>query len=168
MQKLAIQCYGYMFLKEQDNNYLQQQGINLDNYAFNNGDELYYEIPGQGKIRAIVKELAIPKPFNGRSLRIAARRVKMINELGIFIQDVRDNSFINGYCCDFGSSMTLPSPVFDAEAIWSRPIDDLGNFDDMIEYLTKNGLKTRLKVAPNYDYKTKLRNPGFDFEVEDK
>jgi hypothetical protein len=155
---LVIKCHGYMYLREGDKKKLQEMGLDLRTDVLDN--KLQLALEGGGRVRAIVKDLAISTTsVNSRNVRAALRRVKKLNELQIYNRDILAENFVSGRLVDFGSSWTEPHIILDAlkpDDAEDKRLKDLVNFDDMIE---EEEIKTRprLRVLPNMEYRKKLR-----------
>ena len=156
-EKLAVKCHGYIFLSKKDEKYLQEQGIDLGSHLLDN--KLRRATGGQGRIRAIVKDLAPEnKPINNSNLTEALRKVKQLNELKIYNRDIRAENFKGPHIVDFGSSWTEPHcllAALDKFGDNDSRIVDLAMFDDMI---FEEKIKTKLVAMPNLEYREKLRS----------
>lgn len=156
--QLAVKCHGYMYLRERDKRKLEQMGLDLGTDILDN--ELRRALPGGGRVRAIVKDLAPGKTcITSKNVRAALGRVRRLNELHIYNRDIRAENFRAGKLVDFGSSWTEPHIILDAldaeEAEDSR-LEDLVMFDDMIE---EESIKTRprLQAMPKADLRRSSR-----------
>lgn len=156
-RQIAIPCHGFLILKDQDKQLLQERGIDLgvDN-------DLPQKTGENGQVRAIVKDLALPDPgVNASSLLGILRDIRWLKTLQIYNRDIRVENFKNGQLVDFGSAVTEPHCILSAfdknnkkEAIDAR-LEDLIMFDDMV---TEEGIKTEIRAMPNRSYCRKLRS----------
>jgi hypothetical protein len=156
--QLAVKCHGYIYLGDGDKKKLEEMGLDLRTDVLD--EKLRRALEGGGRVRAIVKDLALSQAsVNSSNVRAALQRVRKLNELQIYNRDVRAENFVGGKLVDFGSSWTEPHIILDAlepdEAEDSR-LEDIVMFDDMIE---EEEIKTRPRVRAlaNVEYRKKLR-----------
>lgn len=156
--QLAVKCHGYIYLGDEDKEKLQKMGLDLGTDVLD--EKLKRALDGGGRVRAIVKDLALSHTsVNSRNVRAALERVRKLNELQIYNRDIRAENFVGGKLVDFGSSWTEPHVILNAlepdEAEDSR-LEDLVMFDDMIE---EEDIKTRpaVRALANVEYRKKLR-----------
>ena len=146
-----------MFLSKEGEAYLEDQGIDLGRDTLDN--KLLKATGGQGRIRAIVKDLEPGDvTINAQNLRKALTNIRLLNKLKIYNRDVRAENFKNGYLVDFGSAWTEPHCLLDALADWmarDSRLEDLVMFADMI---AEEEIKTKLVVLPDFDFRDKLRS----------
>lgn len=156
--QLAVKCHGYIYLGEDDKRRLQKMGLDLRTDVLD--ENLLRALEGGGRVRAIVKDLALAQTsVNSKNVRAALDRVRKLNELKIYDRDIRAENFVGGKLVDFGSSWTEPHIILDAlepDDIEDSRLEDMVMFDDMIE---EEGIKTKpkLQAVPNVEYRKKLR-----------
>ena len=156
--QLAVKCHGYIYLGDGDKKKLQEIGLDLGTDVLD--EKLRQALDGGGRVRAIVKDLALSHTsVNSRNVRAALERVRKLNELQIYNRDIRAENFVGGKLVDFGSSWTEPHIILDAlepDDVEDSRLEDLVMFDDMIE---EEEIKTRPKVRAlaNVEYRKNLR-----------
>jgi hypothetical protein len=97
-RQIAVPCHGFLILKDQDKQLLQERGVDLgvDNALLQNTGE-------NGQVRAIVKDLALPDPgVNASSLVGILRDIRWLKKLQIYNRDIRVENFRNSQLVDFG------------------------------------------------------------------
>ena len=154
---VAVPCHGYLFLQEQDAQFLRENGTDLNGGAVD--DELLRVNGEDGRVRAIVKDF-VPADagINTRTLRRILRDIRSLNKLGIYVRDIRTDNFKAGQLVDFGLSRTEPHCVLDSldeMAAWHSKVEDLVMFDNMV---AEEGLVTNVRAMPNTAYCLKLRS----------
>ena len=146
-QELAVPCHGYLFLQERDTQILREKGVDLDEALI---DKLLQVNGGDTRVRAIVKDF-VPGDagVNAGSVCGILGDIRALNQLGIYIGDVRADNFKAGKCVDFGLSLTEPHwkmELSDEETRWHMEVVDLVRFDEMVK---NEGLVTSVRGMPN-------------------
>ena len=134
VQKIAVRCYGFMFLQERDAKILRDRKIDL---RLEHADMGYQEDAIWAcKPRAIIKALAPSKTgLREISLQAFLKHIVRLNSLGILIQDVQERNIRGGKLVDFGSSWTAPHKLLNAlhgVALSERLLIDRSMFDQMV------------------------------------
>ncbi|KAI0405748.1 kinetochore Sim4 complex subunit FTA2-domain-containing protein [Xylaria palmicola] len=158
-EKIAAKCHGYIFLDADAQRWLENQGIDLGTDMLN--EELIPIVGGAGRPRAIVKDFEIAGPALDKQtplqIRKCFRRVWLLNKLGIYNRDVREDNFRNGWLVDFDTSYTLPHdlysalPPFEAKATQG---EDVAMFEDMLE---EAGINMKFLATKKYNLRPRLK-----------
>jgi hypothetical protein len=156
-RELAVPCHGYLFLQKRDMQFLRKQGVNLDQDDVD--AELLQVNREDGRVRAIVKDF-VPgdSGVEAGNLREILRDIRELNELGIYVADVRADNFRGGKLVDFGLANTEPHCIMKSlneDMLMNERLVDLVMFDDMVE---EEGLVTTVKAMPDAKYCSKLRS----------
>lgn len=155
-----VPCHGYFFLRESDQQALENEGfdLGLEHPHFN--VEYQKSTPGGLRVRAIVKDLA-PRDsgVNGKSLRHVLQGIKALNKHQIYNRDIRIDNFRDGRIIDFGSSWTEPHLLLDAlneKAARGFRLADRVQFDQMVkdEEIPNPGW---VRAMPSIQYRKRLR-----------
>ena len=151
-QDIIVPCHGFLFLSNDDMQLLESKGIDLGARG------------ETGLARAIVKEYIPPGTGHGitnKSLRSTLGKLRRLNRLKIYTQDIRLDNFLGGKLVDFGQAITEPHYRMEhfektnpAEARDTRSTD-LVMFDEMV---AEERFLTSVKALPNQVYRGKLRN----------
>lgn len=155
--QVAATCHGYLFLSEQDEESLENFGIDL---GLDDVDiDFQQKAEGGCRPRAIVKDLVLgDSGIDKKSARRILRGIKALNKVKIYNQDIRLDNFKDGQIVDFGSSWTEPHGLLDAlheRAVQSTKIRDLVRFDEMIR---NEEIQTDVRAMRNTQYCKKLRS----------
>jgi hypothetical protein len=156
-RQIVVPCHGYIFLKERDEQMLEERGVDLGRDAL---DDEFRQVAGEDdRARAIVKDFAPEDTgVHAKNLRKILRGIRSLNKLGIYNRDIRAENFKNGRLVDFGSSWTEPHSILsslDEVEARSTRVEDLVMFDDMVE---EEEITTDIRAMPNLDYCKKLRS----------
>ncbi|KAH7302834.1 kinetochore Sim4 complex subunit FTA2-domain-containing protein [Stachybotrys elegans] len=141
----AVPCYGYLLLSEEDEQYLESQGVDLAASTSDSEDEP--EVMQRRPIRALVKALASPK--SGVTVRRQGKiyaNILELNAIGIYNRDIRAGNYRDGLLVDFGSAMVDPDIILD-----KLYQDDKENVYTQDESMFKTMLedeKIRMKINP--------------------
>jgi hypothetical protein len=159
-REIAIKCYGFLILKEQDRKLLQERGVDL---GITHLDRTLREKTGEsGQVRAIVKDLAPPDSgVNPRNLKMILSDIRRLKKLKIYNRDIRAENFKGGKLVDFGSAVTEPHCILSAfdeiakEEARDTRSEDLVMFDDMV---AEEEIETDVRAMPNLEYCQRLRS----------
>ena len=147
-EQLAIRCHGYIFLSDEDKEYLTGKGY-----------DSALKINSRVEVRALVKDLATDNHgIHYETIKNTLKDIKALNELGIYKLDVRVDNYRDGKLVDFGSSWTEEHNILSAmddESAAEYRIEDLVMFDQMV---AKTGIRTTIRARPNPLYLCKLRS----------
>ncbi|GAP87996.1 hypothetical protein SAMD00023353_3200350 [Rosellinia necatrix] len=160
-EQIAIKCYGYLLLDDNNVRWLEKEGIDLDHQLLDH--ELRKALGGDTRVRAIVKQFEKnPARIHAGNIRRAWRSVYLLNNsLKIHNMDIKADNFIGHKLVDFGSSWTEPHKLLDylggvKETIAeSYRLKDAVNFEEMIE---GEEIPTRLQVRAISEHQ--LRSKG--------
>ncbi|KAK2609321.1 hypothetical protein QQS21_002102 [Conoideocrella luteorostrata] len=131
---IAVPCYGYLFLQEEDQIVLHERELDLELWNIN----VDYQrlTPGGLNPRAIVKDIAPAETgVNGDSLQKILRDVTSLNRQGIYNMDIKKDNYRGGRLVDFGSSWTKPHLLLDAcnaRQSYASRAADRAMFDEMV------------------------------------
>ncbi|CAK7227114.1 hypothetical protein SCUCBS95973_006433 [Sporothrix curviconia] len=172
--ELALPCYGYILLDEENERRLQDK-FNLEF----NGDSEYSEEDMRGRflgeqsgkpppIRCILKAFGYTHSRDDQTtnfpvplVRRLIRETTQLQQLGIFYHDMRLENLVNDKLGDFSTAITVPhfltnpelNPHLSAEQIadleretFSRTINDYWNFIEMFCHMEDNpGQRSKLR-----------------------
>ncbi|KAI3565733.1 kinetochore Sim4 complex subunit FTA2-domain-containing protein [Fusarium oxysporum f. sp. albedinis] len=136
---VAVPCHGFFFLKNKDQETLQNRNIDL---GLDLVDMDYQRSAiGGRRARAIVKDLASSNSgITSTTIRKILSKVVLMNKAGIYNMDIRIGNFCDGQLVDFGSSWTEPHALLaslsreaaaeTAERLKRYIACDLGHTDD--------------------------------------
>ncbi|KAK2591286.1 hypothetical protein QQS21_011038 [Conoideocrella luteorostrata] len=131
---IAVPCHGYLFLREEDQNVLDERKIELE--LWNVDMDYQTSTPGGCKPRAIVKDIApTDTGVNSDSLERILRNLTRLNKQGIYNMDIRKDNYCAGRLVDFGSSWTEPHMILDAcnaRQSYASRAADRAMFDEMV------------------------------------
>ncbi|KAI1317819.1 kinetochore Sim4 complex subunit FTA2-domain-containing protein [Xylariaceae sp. FL0255] len=159
-EDLAVKCYGYLLLDEEQERYLLEHftDINGARLKFHEGDDsledgdplsrIRCKDARPSPIRCIVKEFGPTDPdLKSSDVRRILREIIQLQQLGIIQIDVAHRQLVGGKLCDFSVAITVPHIITSPELnprltpYWvSRmefeafqfSISDYWDFDDMI------------------------------------
>ena len=124
-----------------------------------NRPEKEYDLPiaQRQPFRAIVKELVRHRVRLARVPQM--RDLLALQEMGVYVRDVRQDNYVNGKLVDFSQSCTKPHVMLDASFRSQNLIDkeiqgDLRDFDRMME---EAGILVRHKAGSEPDQSSRLR-----------
>lgn len=148
---IAVRCYGHMTIPAEREDELADPPFETDEW---NRPEKEYDQPKHERqpFRAIVKELVRCRK---RLSRVAQMRKDLLalHKIGVYVQDIRQENYINGKLVDFSKSWTAPHALLDSKIRSQNLIDaeirgDLLDFECMME---EAGIRTSSKafVEPN-------------------
>lgn len=146
--EIAVRCYGFMAVSPEREEDLTALPFNIDTSEWNRPEQ-EYDWPNTTRqpFRAIVKELVRSKK---RLNRVAQMRKDLLalHDMGVYIQDIREDNYINGKLVYFSRSWTDPHIMLDPKIRSQRLINleiegDLLAFDRMLE---EAGIRTRMKA----------------------
>ncbi|KAF2965091.1 hypothetical protein GQX73_g8476 [Xylaria multiplex] len=143
--KLAVRCYGYVFLPHTVEHQIERQfGISdWNRKAEDNGSQL----------RAIIKDYIKWKTVcNRTSFETMRKNLEELNELGIYNMDIRKDNYLGGRLFDFSIAITVPHlslwlKLRSKEQIFEDMDDDLECFDDMVERMRERRTPRAKPVA---------------------
>lgn len=158
--KIAVCCYGFMAVSAEREEELAAAPFDIDSDEWNRPEEEYdWPITARQPFRAIVKELARSKK---RLTRVAQMREDLLalHDMRIYVQDIREDNYINGKLVDFSHSWTDPHMMLDPKIRSQERINDdiegdLLTFDRMLE---EAGIRSRLKALPGSNEPGRLRS----------
>ncbi|KAJ0129827.1 hypothetical protein V3481_019045 [Fusarium oxysporum f. sp. vasinfectum] len=132
---VAVPCHGFFFLKNKDQETLQNRNIDL---GLDLVDMDYQRSAiGGRRARAIVKDLASSNSgITSTTIRKILSKVVLMNKAGIYNMDIRIGNFCDGQLVDFGSSWTEPHALLASlsrEAAAESKLADRVMFDHMVE-----------------------------------
>ena len=153
---LAVRCYGYMYLSEEEERRIEQQ---FDIRDWNRAAEDEAQ-----RLRAILKGL-IPfkSPFGRKSFLKMRQTLEQLNKLGIYNMDIREGNYKGGRLFDFSVAITTPHLSFwkklrSENDILDDMADDLGCFDSMARKATEEQkLISAEQKATQADWSKRLR-----------
>ncbi|VUC34645.1 unnamed protein product [Clonostachys rosea] len=131
----ATRCYGFLFLSEKDQKYLEEKKCDLGLAKV----DLAYQRQTAGGVRprAIVKSLASSDHgVTELDLKKILDRILVLNRERIYNMDIRLDNIKDGKLVDFGSSWTEPHILLhalDAGTAYSYRTTDRVMFDEMLE-----------------------------------
>ncbi|KAK7209237.1 hypothetical protein V2G26_016415 [Clonostachys chloroleuca] len=130
----AIRCYGFLFLGDTDQRYLEEKNCDLGLEKVNPAYQR--QTAGGIRPRAIVKSLASSDHgVTELNLRKTLDRIHTLNREKIYNMDIRLDNIRDGKLVDFGSSWTEPHillDALDADAAYSYRTTDRVMFDEML------------------------------------
>ena len=115
---------------------------------WNRPEEEYSRPPVERQpFRAIVKQL-IRRKKRLRRVEQMRKDLLHLHKMGVYIQDIREDNYLDGKLVDFSMSLTAPHTMLDPGIRNQRTIDsdirgDLLDFDRMLE---EAGIRTRIKA----------------------
>ncbi|KAI1176028.1 kinetochore Sim4 complex subunit FTA2-domain-containing protein [Nemania sp. FL0916] len=144
-EKLVVPCHGYLFLNKKDEMWLKRDGVDLGSKHLSK--EYHPTLVDPTLVRAIVKDFE-PRPsgLTSKNVRQALRRVKRLNEIGIYNGDVRGDNFRGGYLVDFGTAQTEPHcllDILDEDDLGAKKEEDMVMFDEAV---IEDEVKTRARA----------------------
>ncbi|KAJ2992099.1 hypothetical protein NUW58_g423 [Xylaria curta] len=155
-EKTAADCYGFLRINSEDERKIAQMGVSL--WDLPKEDEYRRKAEGS-PVRAIVKEYIEGTTIFGlRNCRRMLKNLRLLNEHGILLRDIKEDNYKAGVLIDFGSAWTEPHAIMDAvprEVAEDWRGADMQMFDDM---LGDHGLHSRLRALPNIRYQKMLRS----------
>jgi hypothetical protein len=129
---IALPCYGYIELKEEDEAVLKEKGFDIRDH-----DESGTGSSPKTTLKAIVKMLAEPeRGITTRRPKEILKGVKALNRIKVYNRDLRLDNFLNAQIVDFGSAWTEPHVIMEAadeEELEGFRKEDLGLYDQMVE-----------------------------------
>lgn len=136
LDRAAVPCHGFFFLKQKDYQALVDQNIDMD-LGENQANSLYQlKAIGGFRPRAIVKDLASSESgVSEKTLARVLKRVIALNRHEIYNMDIRLDNFRDGKLVDFGSSWTEPHDLMNAQrpgVVNSCRTADRVMFDQMV------------------------------------
>ncbi|KAI1082004.1 kinetochore Sim4 complex subunit FTA2-domain-containing protein [Whalleya microplaca] len=171
-EHLAVKCHGYIQLTSN-----QVAGLGERSLQRPKRDGKFQWLP----LIALVKDFIDSKiTFTGRMVPGMIEDLFSTLQVGIFNGDIREENYLNGVMVDFGNARTVPHPRLTVEYIASRegfcgydPKEDEIAFDQMIDDYNEGAAwhKRPLiwkRIAPNWEYKYKLRRTREDIYPESK
>lgn len=155
--KVAVSCYGFIGVPAEREDDLAAPPFEVDEW---NRPEEEYESPTARRqpFRAIVKKLIRRRKRLGR-VREMREDLLALQKMGVYVQDIREDNYINGKLIDFSRSWTEPHALLDPHIRSQRLINaeiegDLLDFDRMME---EAGILTRLKASSESSQVGRLR-----------
>ncbi|KAI1503359.1 kinetochore Sim4 complex subunit FTA2-domain-containing protein [Biscogniauxia marginata] len=152
--KLAVKCYGYVFLSKAVERRLEQQfGIHDWNR----------QIKDRARpLRAIVKDYIRHKSFQNRKPFIKMRNnIEELNKMGIYNMDIRKENYLGGRLFDFSIAITSPhlslwTELRTKEQILDDMNSDLKLFDSIVKEVNEE--KGRMEKERRERRRTRERN----------
>lgn len=156
---IALPCYGYIELKEEDEAVLKQKGFDVRDH-----DEPGTASKPQTTLKAIVKMLAEPEcGITTRRPKEILKGVKALNKIKVYNRDLRLDNFLNAQIVDFGSAWTEPHVIMEAANEKELKLfrsDDLGLYDQMVEGKEFNTTTRALfHQSPRYNLRNSTKLP---------
>ncbi|KAI0110367.1 kinetochore Sim4 complex subunit FTA2-domain-containing protein [Nemania sp. FL0031] len=155
-RKLAAECYGFLALKPQEEEEINRMGISLWDLP---EDDDYRRRAEGSPVRAIVKEfVGGTSSLRLRTCKHMLKSLRLLNEYGLIVRDIKADNYKAGLLIDFGSAWTIPhcilewAPKHVANA-WGG-VDPV-RFDEMLQ---DHNMSFRLRALPNMKYQMKLRS----------
>ena len=146
--QIAVHCHGFLGISADREEELAAAPFDIDTSDWNRPEEEYdWPITARQPFRAIVKKLVRSKK---RLSGIAQMREDLLTlqKIGVYVQDIREDNYVDGKLVDFSRSWTNPHIMLDPN-IRSKDLindeieGDLLTFDRMLE---EAGIRTRLKA----------------------
>ena len=112
---VAIRCYGFMAISAKQESKLAEPPFYIDISEWNRPEQEYdWPTSARQPFRAIVKELVKSK---NRLIGVAQMREDLftLHGIGVFVEDIQENNFINGKLIDFSRSRTRPHIMLDPD-----------------------------------------------------
>lgn len=158
--EIAVRCYGFMAVPAEMEEDLAAPPFEIGADEWNRPEQEYgWPTSARQPFRAIVKELVRSKT---RLCRIAQMRKDLLDlhRMGVYVQDIREDNYINGKLVDFSRSWTHPHIMLDpkirSQDLINLEIEgDLLAFDQMLE---EAGIRTRLKALSGSKATGRLRS----------
>jgi Kinetochore Sim4 complex subunit FTA2 len=158
--KIAVRCYGFMAVSAKEEEVLAAPPFQIDTSEWNRPEQEYdWPVSARQPFRAIVKELVKSK---SRFRWVAQMRKDLLalQDMGVYVQDISEDNYINGKLVDFSRSWTKPHLMLDTDIRSQSLIDaqvkgDLKTFDRMLE---EAGLRTRTKALSGSNETGRLRS----------
>ena len=145
---IALPCYGYIELKDEDERALKEKGFDIRNY-----DQPTAGSEPKTTLKAIVKKLADPeRGITTKRPNEILKGVKALNRIKVYNRDLRLDNFLNAQIVDFGSAWTEPHVIMEAadeEELEDFRKEDLGLYDQMVEGKEFNTTTRALFQLPN-------------------
>jgi Kinetochore Sim4 complex subunit FTA2 len=108
-----VRCYGFMAVSAEREEELAASPFDVDPGEWNRPEEEYkWPVTARQPFRAIVKELVQNKK---RLSRVAQMRDDLLtlHKMGIYVQDIHEENYIEGKLVDFSRSWTDPHIMLD-------------------------------------------------------
>ena len=157
--QVAVRCYGFIAISAKREENLAASPFHVDTSEWNRPEQEYdWPISARQPFRAIVKELIRSKK---RFSRVAQMREDLItlHNMGVYVEDIREDNYIDGKLVDFSRSRTRPHMMLDPD-IRSQDLIDLEirgeslTFDRM---LNEAGIRPRMTALPRTNEIGRLR-----------
>ncbi len=158
--KIAVRCYGFVPVLPEQEDYLAAPPFEVDPAEWNRPEQEYDRPAAERQpFRAIVEELVKSKK---RLSRVAQMRKDLLalHGMGVYVQDIREDNYINGKLVDFSRSWTDPHIMLDPD-IRSRNLIDLEIEGELITFdrmLEEAGIRTRIKASSRPSETGRLRS----------
>lgn len=158
--KIAVRCYGFMAVSAEEEEVLAAPPFQIDTSEWNRPEQEYnWSVAGRQPFRAIVKQLVKGK----KRLSAPAQMRKdllALQDMGVYVQDISEDNYINGKLVDFSRSWTKPHLMLDPDIRSQSIIEsdikgDLKTFDRMLE---EAGIQTRTKALSESNEAGRLRS----------
>ena len=158
--KIAVRCYGFTAVSAQCEEELAAAIFDIDTSEWDRPEQEYdWPITARQPFRAIVKKLVRSKR---RLSRVAQMREDLytLHRMGIYVQDIREDNYIDGKLVDFSRSWTKPHSLLDPNIRSRKTIQDeiAGDFVAFDRMLREAGIiRTRLNPLPGSNEPGRLR-----------
>lgn len=159
-EELSVHCHGYLLLDTR----LELQLQHFTRRPFNRYNEDKHE-----PIRALVKDyIDSETEFLPRMIPKMMRNVHAFHKVGIIINDIRGNNYLDGILFDLSRAKTVPHPeltqwfieqALEIQLISETPTIDYHNFDYMVDLWNDFHTNQHIwnRFLPNIQYSKKLR-----------
>ena len=122
--KIAVRCYGFMAVSAKQEDILAAPPYQTDTTEWNRPEEEYdWPVARRQPFRAIVKELVRSR---SRFHAVAQMRKDLLTlrDMGIYVQDISAENYVNGKLVDFSRSWTNPHLMLDPDVRSQGLIDN--------------------------------------------
>ncbi len=158
--KIAVRCDGFTAVSAEYEEELAATTFDVDTSEWDRPEQEYdWPIAARQPFRAIVKKLVRSKK---RLSRVAQMREDLLalHRMGIYVQDIREDNYMNGKLIDFSRSWTRPHSLLDPD-IRSQDLinkEIVGDFVAFDRMLREAGIRTRLNAWAGSNEINRLRS----------
>jgi Kinetochore Sim4 complex subunit FTA2 len=158
--RIAVRCHGFMAVSAKEEEILAAPPFQIDASEWNRPEQEYdWPVAQRQPFRAIVKQLVKSK-IHFSAVAQMRKDLLALQDLGVYVQDISEENFINGKLVDFSRSWTRPHLMLDPSIRSQNLIDaqivgDLKTFDRMLD---EAGVRTRAEALPGSTEIGRLRS----------
>ena len=157
--KIAVGCYGFMAVSAKQEDVLAGPPFEIDPSEWNRPEQEYdLPVTGRQPFRAVVKQLVKSKQ-HFRHVAQMRKDLLALQGMGVYVQDISKENYINGKLVDFSRSWTKPHLMLDPDIRDQDLIDDQieGDLLTFERMLQEAGLRTRTETLSTSNTSGRLR-----------